>query len=304
MSEIATRGNTLPAEYVAPAERHDRIAKLDALADYFRKIKDLERLRETVDEKLVQQAAAAVDYKALFPHGGDRVSDAATKSTLSVDLVAARVDWLRDLGVSDQTIRRWLAFTDDQEREKKADAIVARVAKLLGGDIAANFSSETNEWYTPARYVEAVRALYGGSIDLDPATCAKANETVQASQIFTLGDDALRHDWHGCAFLNPPYGTDKGESVAGQFVRKAIAEHKAGRLEECVILVNSSHSQKWQAPIYAYPVCFVDHRIAFVNGAGESNENPTFQNIFCYLGPRIAAFAGAFSQFGYVMVRA
>ena len=44
-----------------------------------------------------------------------------------------------------------------------------------------------------------------------------------------------------------------------------------------------------------------DHRIKFINGDGGENENPTFQNIFVYLGPRKEEFAAAFSKFGYVM---
>lgn len=88
--------------------------------------------------------------------------------------------------------------------------------------------SESVEWYTPARYVEAARNLLGG-IDLDPASCRAANKIVKASMFFTpeiipLGDDSpgitadgLTEPWHvegaidegalpARVFLNPPYG--------------------------------------------------------------------------------------------------
>jgi hypothetical protein len=67
--------------------------------------------------------------------------------------------------------------------------------------------------------------------------------------------------------------------------------------------VNSLHSQSWQAALYDYPICFVDHRIQFVSGDGEKNKNPTFQNIFVYMGPEPGKFAAVFSRFGYVMKR-
>jgi hypothetical protein len=99
-----------------------------------------------------------------------------------------------------------------------------------------------------------------------------------------------------------PYGrTADGSSLAGAFCMKAISEYESGNIESCIILVNSLHSQSWQAPLYDYPICLVDHRIRFVSGDGEQNKNPTFQNIFVYLGREVDKFATAFERFGYVL---
>ena len=175
-----------------------------------------------------------------------------------------------------------------------------QISRQVWGNLPANYSSETNEWYTPADYMQCVRDFLGG-IDLDPASNAIANEAVQAKEIYTASNNGLALPWRGRVFVNPPYGVEGGQSVAGQFCAKAIEEHAAGNASEVIILVNSVHSQKWQAPLYDYAVCFVDHRIKFVNGDGSENENPTFQNIFIYLGSRKDDFAAAFSKFGYVM---
>lgn len=296
MSDIAAIGGRDLAAFVPPGDRGQRVAALEAAAKHAAKIGDLERFRAATEEKLAQQAGAASDYVSLFPHG--------VHNEMPDTGISLREDWCKELGSSIRTVVRWKALIDETARAERAGALVTRMQKLLAGDEAANFSSETNEWYTPARYVDAVRELFGGAIDLDPATCEQANETVQAAQIFTIDDDALRQAWHGSVFLNPPYGMDKGDSVAGRFCRKAIAEHIDGNVDRCVILVNSSHSQKWQAPLYRWPVCFVDHRIAFVNGGGQSNENPTFQNVFVYLGANVDEFARIFGGFGYVMVPA
>ena len=56
---------------------------------------------------------------------------------------------------------------------------------------AARHSSETNEHYTPTEIVEAARATLGGTIDLDPASCAEANGWIQAKQIYTRKDDGF-----------------------------------------------------------------------------------------------------------------
>jgi ParB family chromosome partitioning protein len=172
--------------------------------------------------------------------------------------------------------------------------------QIWGNLLPANYSSDTNEWYTPEPYIDSVRAVLG-CIDLDPASCEKANETVQAAEYFTETDDGLSRDWHGRVFLNPPYGTADGGSRAGLFCRKAIAEYEAGRVSEAIILVNSVHSQTWQKPLYAFPVCLVNHRIEFVDAQGRVNPNPTFANVFVYLGQHVRRFAEEFKQHGYCM---
>lgn len=82
----------------------------------------------------------------------------------------------------------------------------------------ARHSSESNEHYTPAPIVEAARRTMG-SIDLDPASCARANETVKAACFFDVEANGFRRSWHARregdhvalsrpsnVFLNPPGG--------------------------------------------------------------------------------------------------
>jgi hypothetical protein len=45
-------------------------------------------------------------------------------------------------------------------------------------------SSASAEWFTPACYIEAVRAVLG-TIDLDPASCEEANRIVGATRYHT-----------------------------------------------------------------------------------------------------------------------
>src|SRR5262249_26019703 len=95
--------------------------------------------------------------------------------------------------------------------------------RKAAADAAAVGQSETNEWYTPASYIESARRVLGG-FDLDPASCEEANRIIQAAQIFTecprpcKGKDWCTHDgmaqrWKGRVWLNPPYGR-----LAGDFI--------------------------------------------------------------------------------------
>ncbi|MGH8659720.1 MAG: DNA N-6-adenine-methyltransferase, partial [Gammaproteobacteria bacterium] len=128
-------------------------------------------------------------------------------------------------------------------------------------------------------------------------SCQRANETVGARNIFTEQDDGLIQQWFGNVFMNPPYGKD---GLASQFCVKAIEEYEAGRATQAVLLVNSLHSQKWQAPLFKFPICLVNHRIEFIDAEGRVNPNPTMQNMFVYLGDSVGRFAEVFSDIGYV----
>lgn len=70
----------------------------------------------------------------------------------------------------------------------------------------AQHSSASAEHYTPSPIVEAARATMGG-IDLDPASCLRANaRIVKATNFFTERDNGFMRPWKGRVFLNPPGG--------------------------------------------------------------------------------------------------
>ena len=66
-------------------------------------------------------------------------------------------------------------------------------------------SSESNEYYTPARYTDAARLVMGG-IDIDPASCEIAQGWIKAAICYDQTEDGFQKDWHGRLWLNPPYG--------------------------------------------------------------------------------------------------
>lgn len=160
-------------------------------------------------------------------------------------------------------------------------------------NVAALTQSKSNDWYTPVRYVEAARRVLGG-IDLDPASCAEANQTVQAARYFTEADDGLAQEWKGRVWLNPPYGR-----MAGGFIARLASQYEAGHVSAAVTLVSASApSTSWFQPLWNAVLCFTDHRIHF-NGV----KGNTTGSIFAYLGPHGDVFAEEFQQFGAVVIR-
>jgi len=267
----------------------------DKAAEIAKRVKDASALEKALVGKLEDQRDFAAQYRALFPHGGDR-----SEQVISADNLK-REQWCLSFGFHYISVSRWLALLDPAKYEQKQSGILKRCWQLAEMWQSASYSSESNEWYTPARYIEAVRDVLG-EIDLDPASNAKANSVIQAREFFTQQTNGLNRDWFGRIFVNPPYGrTQDGGSLAAAFCVKAIEQFKVGNIEAGIVLVNSLHSQSWQTPLYEHSVCFVNHRIHFVSGDGEENENPTFQNIFVYLGHEPNKFAEVFGRIGYVM---
>lgn len=193
-----------------------------------------------------------------------------------------------------------VCITDTPARIKWAMGLKHNGHALIGGMAndqrdAIWLSSESNEWYTPAKYVEAARRVMGG-IDTDPATNAIANRTINATAIYTREDDGLQQEWHGRVWLNPPYG-----GLSGPFIAKLVEEYEAGRVTEAVVLVNANSTEtKWFAPMWQHTLCFTDHRIDFISPHGVK-DGSTHGSVFIYLGPNVNRFVEEFDQFGYVV---
>ncbi len=76
---------------------------------------------------------------------------------------------------------------------------------------------QSAEHYTPREYAETARHVLG-AIDLDPASNALANQTIQAQRYYTAEQDGLKQQWFGRVFCNPP-GDRSGQLVRDFWVK-------------------------------------------------------------------------------------
>lgn len=167
---------------------------------------------------------------------------------------------------------------------------------------------KSNEWYTPAKYIEAAREVMGG-IDLDPASCEMANRTVQATRYYDEATNGLLQRWEGCVWLNPPYGRihpeRKGSTKSYQllFIQKLLRAYADGNIEQAIcLIIGTSCFMRWFQPLWNYPLCFHDGRIIFDMPDGTQSDFG-FGNIIAYLGPNEQTFIDIFSKFGTVARR-
>jgi hypothetical protein len=178
---------------------------------------------------------------------------------------------------------------------------------LVKPDNQIAIPQKSNEWYTPARYVEAARAVMG-SIDLDPASCAMANQVVKAKRYYTIEDNGLSKPWHGNIWLNPPYG--KVNPIPGStrsyqklFVEKLLSEVASGHIEQVtMLLLGNCCFTHYFYPLWQYPLCFHDGFISFYKPDGTTDDFG-FGTIFVYMGKNEQKFVDTFSQFGTIAKR-
>jgi phage N-6-adenine-methyltransferase len=181
----------------------------------------------------------------------------------------------------------------DKTRGQQSQAIEAEIAKIVprGSKHDKFISAKSDEHYTPKYFLEAVVECMGG-IDLDPASNSHDNPNVLAARHLTIEDDALKHNWAGRVFLNPPF------SEVSKFLKKLISEIESGRVVEAIVLTKSDTRTKWykQLRLNAQALCFAEGYHKF----GTAENSATFGVLLSYFGNNPDRFGEVFRQFGVI----
>lgn len=156
-------------------------------------------------------------------------------------------------------------------------------------------NSGCNEWYTPEKYINLAREVLG-EIDLDPASCEFANETVNARLFYSEEDDGLTKPWRGRVWMNPPYSAD----LIARFAEKFVREYRNGNITEGIVLVNNATETGWFSELAgaASAVCFPRGRIRYNSKTRESLA-PLQGQAFLYFGGGRERFLQVFSEIGW-----
>jgi ParB family chromosome partitioning protein len=150
------------------------------------------------------------------------------------------------------------------------------------------------EWYTPPEYIDLARQVLG-DIDLDPASCEFAQQTVKARNYYTKEDSGLTKPWHGRIWLNPPFS----QPLMTQFVDKLLTERNARRVKAAILLSHNYTDTGWfqKAAKLCQAVCFTRGRINFIGSENEAPEGtPASGQSFTYFGPDTGKFFDVFSE--------
>ena len=211
---------------------------------------------------------------------------------------------LEDLGIDKMQSSRWQRASrvepDDFEaylrdcQKQGREVTQAGLLKLANGAHVSN-NSGNSEWYTPREYVDAAREVMG-CIDTDPCSCEAANEVVRAETYYTAEQDGLQQEWHGCVYVNPPYG----DGTVEEFAVKLMLELDEGRTTQAIFLVNNCTETRWFQTLicHAAAVCFPCGRISFWSPERPS-KTPLQGQAGLYFGQNAKRFKRVFCGIGF-----
>ena len=167
--------------------------------------------------------------------------------------------------------------------------------KAISSHVIVTKFTGNQENYTPIYVISSVREVLG-TINLDPASCDRAQEVIQAEEYFTEEDNGLEKPWYGNVFLNPPYQMPK----IRQFTDKLIKE--LPNIGSAILLTNNNTDTLWfhKCAAKASCVCLTKGRIHFYTETNNKTQ-PTNGQAFFYFGSDGGAFRKIFKQYGMII---
>jgi ParB family chromosome partitioning protein len=166
-----------------------------------------------------------------------------------------------------------------------------------------SFTSGKNddEWYSPRPLLELARAALGG-IDLDPASCALAQETVRAHTYYDKAKNGLDHPWFGRVWMNPPYS----RGLMAKFAGRLLHQYELENVTAGIMLVHNCTETSWFqiAAAGAQMVCFPKGRIGFRNPKRTIKSTPGRGQALLYYGRDAKRFEEVFAPIGLILGRA
>lgn len=201
---------------------------------------------------------------------------------------------VRDKKVGASTAAEIAELPPETQREIASLPTRKEIVEEVKKHVHVAQNSGENEWYTPSEFIESARIVMG-SIDLDPASSAIANERVKASIFYTKEDNGLEKEWSGNVWMNPPYA----QPLIQLFSDRVAEQFAAGNIIQAIVLVNNGTETKWfqTMAFHSSAVCFPKSRIKFLDPEGNPGA-PLQGQAILYFGDNGKSFANEFMQYG------
>jgi phage N-6-adenine-methyltransferase len=122
------------------------------------------------------------------------------------------------------------------------------------------FSSKTDLWSTPQNFFDELNAEF----EFDEDVCA-TRENAKCKNFMTKEDDALRQDWRGVCWMNPPYGRE-----IPKWIKKAYESSLDGATVVCLLPARTD-TRAWHEYCMKGEIRFIRGRLKF---GGQKNSAP------------------------------
>lgn len=280
-----------------PGKAAMKVHTLEAAEKIAKRVGDTKALGEAVRGKLEAQREFAECYRAKFASVRVRGGPGRGKTSAGSGAGFSESDeFCSRFGFAQRTVQRWCGLVDEARFSRELSVRLERVwrAVEMGGGAHVGNASGVNEWYTPPDIIAAAHAVLGG-IDLDPASHAEANRTVEATNYFTSEDDGLKQEWAGRVWMNPPYA----QPLIEQFCDKLMESFLVGKVTDAISLTNNATDTAWGQRLLGncFAACFTRGRLRFWAPEREAAA-PLQGQMLCYFGSSADEFLTHFSVFG------
>lgn len=170
-------------------------------------------------------------------------------------------------------------------------------------------SMETSEHYTPPWIIDLVKEVFGGQIDLDPASYSLPQEWIRAKRYFTAQEDGLEQDWFGNVFVNWPYTKVRFDARKQRNVHSplspiwstfTIKQYEIGNTKQIIALCYSKNGYDWfDNLVKNYTTCFIG-RVSFVDCNGQLQRTPAkHASALVYFGEDDSRFREVMKPYGW-----
>lgn len=165
-------------------------------------------------------------------------------------------------------------------------------------------NTKSQNWGTPAKYVNAIKAFWNGRIDLDP--CSNEYSVVHAETEYRLPEqDGLKESWnYPTIYVNPPYGADRlrGTTIKDWLARCARA-HLDYQSEVIALVPVATNTSHWKSYVFGHAdaICFLyDTRLRFLEDGVDRGKGAPMACCLIYWGDNYKRFAEQFMLYGAV----
>jgi len=179
----------------------------------------------------------------------------------------------------------------------------------LGEDIkltaGRKINSPAKHWGTPKIYVDAVKEVFLGKIDLDP--CSNEYSIVDAEVEYALPKlNGLEKSWdYPTIYVNPPYGLDKENSTRiDHWLVKCVEAYEKYRSEVLALIPVATNTGHWKRNVFgkAEAVCFLkDTRLRFLIRGKDIGKGAPMACAMVYWGRNYERFYDVFKKHGAVV---
>ena len=165
--------------------------------------------------------------------------------------------------------------------------------------------SKSKDWCTPFKYVQAVKDVFGGSIDLDP--CSNKDSIVQAKVEYILPfKNGLTESWnYKTIYVNPPYGADRERNTTiKDWIKKCACTYEQFHSQIIALVPVATNTTHWKYYIFgsAKAICFLaDTRLKFLVNGSEENKGAPMACCMVYWGDNFDRFKTVFNKYGAVV---